>query len=135
MIYDFPGQPPVSTDDPERIANLLRKGWTLRPDPPAYDPATHTASWDGAQWVVTALPVVVPESVPAHQFYAALIQIGAMPAVQGYIAGSDSLTKMFFEKAPSFRRDAAGIEAGRIALGWTHEQVDALFIAAGNIVT
>jgi hypothetical protein len=56
MIYDYQGQPPVSTDDPERIANLLRKGWTLRPDPPDHNPATHAASWDGGQWVVAAIP-------------------------------------------------------------------------------
>jgi hypothetical protein len=56
-IYDFPGQPPVSTDDPERIANLLRKGWTLRPDPPDHNPSTHSASWDGGQWVVSAIPL------------------------------------------------------------------------------
>ena len=55
--YDYPGQPPVATDDPERIANLLRKGWTLRPEPPPHDPQTHTARWDGAQWVVEAIPI------------------------------------------------------------------------------
>lgn len=60
--YDYPGQPPVSTNDPERIANLLRKGWTLRPEPPAH-PATQTVRWDGAQWVVEALPI---EQMQAH---------------------------------------------------------------------
>jgi len=36
--YDYPGQPPVVTNDPERVTNLLRKGWTLRPDPPEHNP-------------------------------------------------------------------------------------------------
>ena len=36
--------------------NPKRDEWTLRPDPPAYDPATHSVSWDGAQWVVEAIP-------------------------------------------------------------------------------
>ena len=54
---DFPGQPPRVTDDAEIIATLTRKGWTVRPEPPAYDPQTQTASWDGAQWVVEAIPI------------------------------------------------------------------------------
>ncbi len=84
-------------------------------------------------WQTYTPPVVVPESVPAHQFYAALEDMGAMPAVQAYIYGADERTKMFFEKAPYFRRDAAGIEAGRIALGWSHQQVNQLFIAAAAL--
>lgn len=71
--YDYPGQPPVSTNDPERIANLLRKGWTLRPEPPAH-PATQTVRWDGAQWVV--------EAIPAGEAQA---RVGAM--VQAWIDG------------------------------------------------
>ena len=31
--------------------------WTLRPDPPAHDPQTQTVRWDGAQWVVEAIPL------------------------------------------------------------------------------
>ncbi len=54
---DYPGQPPRVTDDADVIATLVRKGWTLRPDQPAYDPATHQIAWDGAQWVVSAIPL------------------------------------------------------------------------------
>jgi len=47
----------------EQIANILRKGGFLVPDPPAFDPATHKAPvWnasvgtaDPANWIVTAL--------------------------------------------------------------------------------
>ena len=113
--------------------NPKASAWTLRPDPPAYDPATHTCTWTGTSWDVQPIPVVVPESVPAHQFYAALEDMGAMPAVQAYIYGADERTKMFFQKAPYFRRDAAGIEAGRRALLWSRAQVDQLFINAGNL--
>lgn len=31
--------------------------WTLRPDPPVYDPATHSVAWGGAHWVVTPIPL------------------------------------------------------------------------------
>jgi len=83
----------------------------------------------------TPAPVVVPESVPAHHFYAALDDLGLMGYVQAYIDAADARTQMYFNKAPSFRRDAAGIEAGRVALGLTTGQVDALFVAAGQVVT
>lgn len=73
-IFDHPGQPPVVTDDAERIVNLLRKGWTQRPEPPAHDPQTQTVRWDGAQWVVEAIPI---EQMQA--------QVGA--AVQSMIDG------------------------------------------------
>lgn len=137
MIYDFPGQSPVSTDDPERIANLLRKGWTLRPDPPAYDPATHSCAWDGAQWVVTAIQVVVPESVPAHHLRRALRQFGMLASVNAYMAqlGDDDEMRESWEYAPYFRRDALGIESARVALGLSAAQVDALFVAVGNVQT
>lgn len=137
-IYDYPGQPPVSTDDPERIANLLRKGWTLRPDPPAYDPQTHSAAWDWEQWVVSALPPPpVPEFVPAHHLRLALRQFGMLPAVNAYMAalGDDDEMRESWEYAPHFRRDALGIETARVALGLSVAQVDALFVAAGQVVT
>jgi len=54
---DYPGQPPRTTDDAEIIATLTRKGWTVRSEPPAYDPQTHSCAWDGAQWVVTPIPL------------------------------------------------------------------------------
>ena len=137
MIYDYPNQAPVSTDDPERIANLLRKGWTLRPDPPAYNPATHTVAWDGAQWVVTAIPVVVPESVPAHHLRRALRAFGMLAAVNAYMAAlpDDDEMRESWEYAPYFRRDALGIESARVALGLSTGQVDGLFLAAGQIIT
>lgn len=57
ITLDYPGQPPRVTDDAEIIATLARKGWAVRPDPPAHDPQTHTARWNGAQWVVEAIPI------------------------------------------------------------------------------
>lgn len=62
-ILDYPGQPPRSTDDAEIIATLTRKGWTVRPEPPGYNPDTHEAIWDGSAWQI------VPETLRAviHQ--------------------------------------------------------------------
>jgi hypothetical protein len=43
--------------------NPKASAWALRPDPPAHDPQTHTARWNGAQWVVEAIPI---EQMQAH---------------------------------------------------------------------
>lgn len=136
--YDYPGQAPRVADDAEIIETLTRKGWTLRPEPPAFDPQTHQATWDGAQWVVSALPPPpVPESVPAHHLRRALRAFGMLTAVVAYMAAlpDDDEMRESWEYAPYFRRDALGIEAARVALGLTNEQVDALFRVAGAIVT
>jgi hypothetical protein len=37
--------------------NPKASDWTLLPSAPAHDPATHAARWDGAQWVVEAIPI------------------------------------------------------------------------------
>ena len=135
---DFPGQPPRVTDDAEIIATLVRKGWAVRPDPPSYDPATHQVAWDGAQWVVSALPPPpVPESVPAHHLRRALRAFGMLASVNAYMAAlpDDDEMRESWEYAPYFRRDALGIEAARVALGLTGGQVDGLFVAAGQVVT
>lgn len=135
---DYPGQPPRVTDDAEIIATLTRKNWTVRPDPPPYDPQTHSVAWDGAQWVVSELPPPpVPESVPAHHLRRALRQFGMLASVNAYMAalGDDDEMRESWEYAPYFRRDALGIESARVALGLTVEQVDALFVAAGQVVT
>ena len=135
-ILDYPGQPPRSTDDAEIMATLTRKGWTVRPDPPAFDPQTHSAAWDGAQWVVSELPPPpVPDQVPAHHLRRALRQFGMLAGVSAYMAalGEDDEMRESWEYAPYFRRDANGIEAARVTLGLTAEQVDALFVAAGNV--
>ena len=112
--------------------------WTLQPQPPAYDPQTHQATWDGAQWVVSALPPPpVPESVPAHHLRRALRAFGMLPSVVAYMAGlpEDDEMRESWEYAPYFRRDALGIEAARVALGLSVAQVDGLFVAAGQIIT
>jgi len=139
MTYlDYPGQPPRVTDDAEIIATLTRKGWTLRPEPPAYDPQTHQCAWDGAQWVVSVIPPPpVPESVPAHHLRRALRAFGMLAGVTAYMAAlpDDDEMRESWEYAPYFRRDALGIESARVALGLTAGQVDALFVAAGQVVT
>ncbi len=135
MIFDYPGQPPVVTDDPERIANLLRKGWTLRPDPPAHDPATQTARWDGAQWVVEPIHVIVPDSAPAHHFMRALRAAGVRNDVVTYVnqLPEDDPVKDMWLRAPYFYRSSPEIESIRVGMGYTHKRIDNVFILAGKM--
>lgn len=67
---DYPGQPPRVTDDAEIVTTLTRKGWTVRPEPPAYDPQTQQVTWNESAWSVGPLPPKpTPDAVPAtpHQ--------------------------------------------------------------------
>ena len=85
----------------------------------------------------TPAPVPVPESVPAHHLRRALRAFGMLASVNAYMAAlpADDEMAESWEYAPYFRRDANGIEAARVALGLSVEQVDALFVAAGEVVT
>lgn len=110
--------------------------WTLRPDPPVYDPATHSVAWDGAQWVVSALPPPpVPEEVDALAFELTLHGMGLHASVMGYIGTLNEIEQIHWRRRNTMRRDSALIESGRVALGLTVAQVDALFVAAGQVVT
>jgi len=117
--------------------NPKASDWTLLPSAPSHDTATQTARWDGAQWVVEAVPLVVPDSVPAHHLRRALRAAGMLAAVNSYMDAlpDDDEMRESWEYAPHFRRDSVGIESARVALGLTSAQVDALFVAAGQVVT
>jgi len=140
-VTPLPGE--WSQCSPEQLAALnavpveptaqpeLQPGESVREGAPAWDGDVLRQTWE----VIAAPPPVVPDQVPAHHFFAALDDLGLTQYVNGYIAQADARTQMYFNKAPHFSRDAAGIEAGRVALGLTHEQVDALFIAAGEVLT
>ncbi len=112
--------------------------WQPLPALPEHDPQTHTARWDGARWVVEALPPApVPDSVPAHHLRRALRAAGMLAGVKAYMDAlpEDDEMRESWEYAPYFRRDAVGIEEARVALGLTVEQVDDLFRLAGQVVT
>lgn len=117
--------------------NPKAAAWTLAPEMPTHNPQTHTVRWDGAQWIVEALVVPVPDSVPSHHLRIALRAAGMLEAVKAYMSALPDGDEMreSWEYAPHFRRDALGIEAARVALGLTVARVDALFIAAGQVQT
>jgi len=109
--------------------------WQPLPVQPEHDPQTHAVRWDGAQWVVEAVPVVVPEEVDSLAFELTLHNLGLHAAVLAYVETLPPVEQIYWRRRPTMRRDSALIEAGRVALGLTSAQVDALFVAAGQVVT
>jgi hypothetical protein len=134
---DFEGQPPVTTDDAERIATLVRKGWTVRPDAPAYDPAKQQCAWVDGKWVVTELPVVVPSEVTMRQARLALLGAGKLSAVDAAINSMSepmkSAARIEWEYSGAVQRHNGFVAALGPALGLTSDQIDQLFVAAAKL--
>jgi hypothetical protein len=117
--------------------NPKADGWQVQPPAPPHDPTLQALRWDGAAWIVEDRPVIVPEQVPAHHMRRALRAFGLLTVVNSYMDAlpDDAPMRDDWEYAPYLRRDAAGIETARVALGITTEQVDALFVAAAAVQT
>ena len=134
---DYPNQPPVTTDDEERIETLVRKGWTVRPDRPVYDPATQQCAWDGGQWVVSAIVPQVPSEVTMRQARLALLGAGKLPLVDAAIDAlpepQRSAARIEWEYSSAVQRHNGFVAALGPALGMTSEQIDALFVAAATL--
>lgn len=142
MSFYFRGEEIREIDDALYAAWVAagnpKASWRPLPAQPEHDPQTHAARWDGAQWVVEAIPPAqVPDSVPAHHLRRALRAAGMLAGVKAYMDAlpDDDEMRESWEYAPYFRRDAVGIESARVALGLTVVQVDDLFRLAGQVVT
>lgn len=77
------------------------------------------------------LPVAVPEEVDALAFELTLHNLGLHAAVLAYVETLPPVEQIYWRRRPTMRRNSALIEAGRVALGLTVAQIDALFVAAG----
>jgi len=131
-ILDYPNELSLTETDPERIANLVRKGWVARPDKPEHDPETQQCVWTGTEWIIspyTPPPPPVPDDVPAHLLRRALRTLGATSLVQAYVdqLPADDPMRDDWEYAPYFRRSSVGVIAAAEALEWTSEQLDDVF--------
>lgn len=111
-----------------------KKGWVLAPTQSQGD------TWDGKKWTAALAPApAVPESVTNAQGSAALIQAGLWTPVLGYVEGianplERALAEVTLHKTADWRRDNVFLNEAATALGLTTEQIDALFIAASEIV-
>ena len=110
--------------------------WTLRPPPPVYDPQTHTCRWVAPQWIVAPIVIPVPSTVTTYQWRAALRAAGRLAAFRIYVNGlTDSDEKDYWLTSPTISRTGAHIASMRTTLGVTNNQLDTIFIAAGNVQT
>lgn len=75
----------------------------------------------------------VPESVTMRQARLALLAAGALASVDAAVAAAGDAAKIEWEFAQEVRRDWPLVNQLTAALGWTSEQVDALFIAAEKL--
>ncbi len=122
----------ANTDLQAQVATL-----TTERDAAVSDLAARTAERDALQAQIDAAAAAATQTVPAHHLRRALTQFGMRAAVEAHIASlpADDPMRDDWQYAPYFSRSAAGIEAARVALGLSNEQVDALFVAASTIVT
>jgi hypothetical protein len=102
--------------------------------------AEGTPEYVGGQWrqtwIVTPAPEPgVPDEVDSLAFELTLHSLGLHAAVMTYVDTLPAVEQIYWRRRQTMRRDSTLIESGRVALGLTAEQVDALFMAAGQVVT
>lgn len=97
----------------------------------AAPPAHGSQVWDGESW---SEHKPVPQVVSRFQARASLHHAGLLEAAESAVSGADALTRLAWTDAQEFRRDSASVAAIAAALELTDDDVDALFIAAADIV-
>lgn len=118
----------VATLTAERDALVTERDTALS------DLATRTAERDALQ-IGAAAAANSPDEVSSLAFELTLESLGLRNAVLDYIASLPAVEQIYWQRRQTMRRDSQMIESGRVALGLTHEQVDALFSeAAARVV-
>lgn len=74
-----------------------------------------------------------PLEIPMAAAREALIDAGLFDVVDGHIATMDQKWHEWWNHADKIHRQFELVETVRVALGWTSEQIDNLFIAAEQI--
>lgn len=122
--------------NPEVISTLERKGWVNTPQP-SFDPTTQSCTWENCTWVVTDIPIQVPQIIPNWSLRAQLQIMGLFDSVQTMV---DNLTGT--EKIVAVQQWEYGNQVERYhplviqigtELGLTSQQIDQIFIDANNL--
>ena len=128
----FDGQ--TDEENPQRATDIA---------PPDFVPPMRP-NWTGGEWVLLdyeawqeaqhrPAPPRAPESVTMRQARLALLAADALASVNAAVAAAGEAARIEWEFAQEVRRDWPLVNQLTAALGWTSEQVDALFIAAENL--
>lgn len=89
MILDFQNDTRIE-EDPETIANLVRKGWVGRPAEPSFDPSKESSpQWDGDKWVVDNLTSEQLACIQGEVIRQSMLQDfgNEPPGVQAFFSG------------------------------------------------
>lgn len=108
---------------------------TIERDTAVADLVTRTAERDALQAQIEAAAATDAGSVDALALELVLSQQGLLPAVLAYVESQGEQVQVYWRRVRVMRRASPLIEAARVALGLTNEQVDALFAAAAQVVT
>lgn len=73
---------------------------------------------------------IVPAEVTRRQAVLALYDAGMLPTVKSWVTSIGGELEIYWDTSPVFRRNHAFVEAARVELGLTHQQMDGLFISA-----
>jgi len=135
-ILDFPGQSPVMTENQQIINTLVRKGWTIRPPQPDFDPTTHAVRWDGSAWVTEPLPPPAPLQVTPLQARIVLAQMGMLDQIEDTVAQLPTTdpVRLAWLHASVFDEASPALQTMCEVLEITPEQRRALFLAASQVV-
>jgi hypothetical protein len=91
-------------------------------------------SWGSGFTDPPAPPAPVPQSVTPYQARVALLGAGLLDAVNAAVEQAGGATKIAWEYATGIERGSPFIAAMQGGLGLSSAQVDALFIAAAQVI-
>lgn len=90
-----------------------------------YDPQT-------GEFAPPQQQTIVPAEVTMRQAELALRGAGYLAAVETWVANLDGELEIYWKRSQTVRRDHEFVEAARIELALTHQQMDGLFILAAT---
>lgn len=122
--------------DEEVIAKLISKGWAEQPSPPSVQ-AGQQAVWVNGQWVVQAVPSVIPAEVKTWALREAVQEQGKTAEIQSVldgISGENGIrARNRWEYKETIRRDTSLFLVVKQAVGWTDAFIDQLFVRANQL--
>lgn len=77
--------------------------------------------------------IPVPDAVSRRQFKLQLEISGLTAPVSAWVAAQSTLIQIAFAESGSFLRSDPMLQQGFVGLGFTEQQIDEFFIAAGNL--
>lgn len=106
-------------------------GFLEAPPQPTFDPTRERLDWADGGWVKVG---IVPQVVSRLQARLALLHAGKLAEAEAAItAAADPALAIYWADTSAFHRDHPRMLAIAQSLGWTGDQLDALFTAAAEI--